>query len=162
MQLTPETFALSDAIGEVCAVVGPTAKKKGITLGVEVAAGLALVTLDQQKFKQILYNLLSNGVKFTGDGGSVEIVASPANKGERFKVQVTDTGIGIKAEDLPKLFNEFTQLDSSAGRRYEGTGLGLALTRKLVELQNGSITVESAFGAGSTFTVTLPIRTSRR
>lgn len=158
MHVTPERFSLSDAIGEVCAVIRPTAKKRGISLGVDLAPDLPPVTLDLQKFKQILYNLLSNGVKFTGDGGSVDIMTAPVNGGSRFKVQVTDTGIGIKAEDLPKLFNEFTQLDSSPGRRYEGTGLGLVLTKKLVELQNGRITVESVFGAGSTFTVTLPVK----
>jgi len=115
-----------------------------------------LVTLDQQKFKQILYNLLSNAVKFTGDGGMVSLAASRKSQ-DRFQFQVSDTGIGIKQEDIGKLFTEFQQLDSSASRHYEGTGLGLALTKKLVELHQGSIELESEPGVGSVFRVVLPI-----
>jgi len=148
MELNPETFPLAKAVGEVCAVAKAIAQRKRIVLKTEIAPGLDAVTLDQQKFKQVIYNLLSNAVKFTDTGGQVDISASPAGQG-RFRVAVKDTGIGIKPEDVQRLFKEFEQL--------EGTGLGLALSRKIVELQGGVITVESEPGRGSTFAVTLPM-----
>nr|WP_202797484.1 PAS domain-containing protein [Chthoniobacter flavus] len=156
MDLTPVSFVLSQAIDEVCAVAKPLAQKKHIHVRLTVAPELSCVTLDQQKFKQVLYNLLSNGIKFTDDGGNVGIFATPYD-GSRFKLSVKDTGIGIKPEDIQRLFREFEQLESGASRRYEGTGLGLALTRKLVELQGGAINVESEVGVGSTFSVVLPL-----
>ena len=121
-----------------------------------VAPEIGDVTLDQQKFKQVLFNLLSNAIKFNHDGGKVGIRAEPHDT-DRFKLVVNDTGIGIKAEEVGRLFNEFEQLESGASRRYEGTGLGLALTRKIVELQGGAINVESEVGKGSTFIVVLPL-----
>ena len=160
MELALESFAPAEAIGEVCAVIAPTAKKKDISLEVALSPNLLRVTLDQHRFKQILYNLLSNAVKFTPDGGTVELMTNPLGE-DRFEVHVKDSGIGIKGEDISKLFSEFTQLDSSAGRLYQGTGLGLALTKKLVELQKGSISVDSNIGAGSTFKVVLPLRAQR-
>jgi len=114
-----------------------------------------MATLDQQKFKQVLYNLLSNAVKFTDQGGNVEVCAKRLDEGH-FEVQVRDTGIGIRPEDLGRLFTEFEQLDSGTARHFEGTGLGLALTKKIVELQGGHIRVEAEPGKGSLFTATLP------
>jgi len=111
------------------------------------------LTADSLKLKQVLYNLLSNGIKFTGPGGRVSVEARLAK--ETVVVRVSDTGIGIAPEDLANLFEEFRQVDSSLTRKHEGTGLGLALTRRLVELHGGEITVESQLGKGSTFTVTL-------
>ena len=111
--------------------------------------------LDPVKFKQVLYNLLSNAVKFTSEGGKVRLTANLAEHG-RMRVDVKDEGIGIKADDLPRLFHEFEQLDSGSDRQ-QGTGLGLALTKKIVELQGGAISVESEFGKGSTFTIMLPV-----
>jgi PAS domain S-box-containing protein len=160
MELSPEAFRLDEAIDEVCAVARAIAQKKRIEIRVVVDAELATVTLDAQKFKQVLYNLLSNAVKFTNDGGHVGIVARP-DGGRRFRVEVSDDGIGIRSEDLPRLFREFEQLDSGAARRYGGTGLGLSLTRKIVELQGGSVAVVSQPGVGSTFTVELPRDTGR-
>jgi PAS domain S-box-containing protein len=156
MELNLEDFSLTQAIDEVCAVAKPMAQKKHMLVSISVAAELERVTLDQQKFKQVLYNLVSNGIKFTDDGGAVEISAQPYNGGY-FKLSVNDTGIGIKPEDLQRLFREFEQLESGTSRRYEGTGLGLALTRKIVELQGGSISVESKIGKGSVFSVVLPL-----
>jgi signal transduction histidine kinase len=95
-------------------------------------------------------------VKFSDDGGRVDIVADQYQSNQ-FRLQVCDTGIGIKEENLGKLFVEFQQIDSGTSRRYEGTGLGLALTKKLVEIQRGTIAVESSPGKGSTFTVILPL-----
>jgi signal transduction histidine kinase len=131
-------------------------QKKGICLGVNLAPELGHVTLDQQKFKQVLYNLLSNALKFTDHGGKVEIRAA-MHDANRFKLVVQDTGIGIKTEDIARLFKEFEQVESGVSRRHEGTGLGLALTRRIVELQGGTIGVESEIGKGSTFTVVLPL-----
>jgi len=156
VDLSPVTFRPATAIKEVCAVVNGIAHKKGIVVRPTADPGMEEVTLDQQKFKQVCYNLLANAVKFTDPGGTVDIHVAPCGE-SRFQVQVKDTGIGIKEEDFKRLFREFEQLESGTTRRFEGTGLGLALTRKLVECQGGSIEVESDYGRGSTFTVTLPM-----
>jgi signal transduction histidine kinase len=155
MELSPEKFSLGQAVEEVCAVTKPIAEKKSIQIEVHIAPEITDVTLDKQKIKQILYNLLSNAIKFNHEGGKVFIRAEP-HETDRVKLVVRDTGVGIKAEDSGRLFKEFEQLDSGASRHYEGTGLGLALTRKIVELQGGTIEMESEVGQGSTFTVILP------
>jgi PAS domain S-box-containing protein len=159
MELYPETFPPTQAIEEVCAVISPLAKQKGITLRQEIAATLTGITLDRQKFAQVLYNLLSNAVKFTDEGGTVQIIAD-CDDPARMRLRVRDTGIGISPADFPKLFVEFQQLDASATRRFGGTGLGLALTKKIIEFQHGSISVESGVGQGSTFTVIWPLSAS--
>jgi signal transduction histidine kinase len=156
MDLHPANFSAQEAIEEVRGVTNPIAQKKNIHVQVQVSPELGAITLDEQKFRQVLYNLLSNALKFTPDGGKVEISAAPYSPG-RFKLVVKDTGIGIKEEDMQRLFTAFEQLESTASRRFEGTGLGLALTRKIVELQHGTIEVESELEKGSTFTVVLPI-----
>ncbi len=161
MELHPETFPLRRAIEEVCSVVKGIAHKKRISVKWNVASNVSDVTLDQQKFKQVLYNLLSNAVKFTDEDGKVDIAVS-ADNCTRFQMAVKDTGIGIKPEDIKRLFTEFEQLETGTARRFEGTGLGLALTKKIVEFQGGKIGVESEHGKGSTFTVALPIRTEER
>ena len=156
MELHPETFPVRKAVEEVAAVIKSIAHKKHIAVGIELSDGLDAVTLDQHKFKQVLYNLLSNAVKFTDEGGQVDIYARRLDP-HRLEVRVRDTGIGIKAEDIDRLFTEFQQLDSDTARRFEGTGLGLALTKKIVEFQGGRIGVESEPGKGSVFTVVLPV-----
>ena len=153
--LNPETFRLGDVIGEVCAGVRPISQNKHIRVAVEIAPGLDRVYLDAPRFRQILYNLLSNALKFTDDHGHVEIIARPVDAA-CFRLAVQDNGIGIRPGDLHRLFTEFDQLESGASRRYVGTGLGLALTRKIVEMQGGLIEAQSEFGQGSIFTVTLP------
>jgi signal transduction histidine kinase len=110
---------------------------------------------DERKFKQIVINLLSNAVKFTPEGGTVTLAADRMNGA--YRISVTDTGIGIAAEDHDKIFEEFKQVGTDYARKSEGTGLGLTLTRRLVELHGGRIRVESEPGHGSTFTFTLPI-----
>ncbi len=155
MQLSPEIFAAQEAIEEVCSVLRPAADKGGITIRREIAADIGGVFLDRLKFMQMLYNLLSNGVKFNDPGG--EVLVSAQRDGASLRLQVRDTGIGMKSSDIQKLFVEFQQLDSSATRRFSGTGLGLALTKKIIEFQGGSIQVESQLGTGSTFTVMLPL-----
>jgi protein-histidine pros-kinase len=156
MDLNPEPFLLAKGVAEVCAVVKGIANKRRVLLEHSVTGDSLIVTLDKQKFKQVCFNLLSNAVKFTDPGGEVQITAGPL-EGGYIEVRVADTGIGIKEEDMQRLFREFEQLESGASRRYEGTGLGLALTRKLIECQGGSIRVESEPGKGSVFTFTLPI-----
>ncbi|HEY4642815.1 MAG TPA: PAS domain S-box protein [Thermoanaerobaculia bacterium] len=156
-----ERFSIRDAINEVCTGVHPLAVSKAIELTVNVDARVEFVTLDQQRFKQILYNLVSNALKFTDDHGHVgiEVTLLPAG---RFRLVVSDDGIGIRAEDIGRLFTEFEQLDTGTARRFGGTGLGLALTRKLVDLHGGEIDVESEFGKGSRFAVILPVAMEAR
>ncbi|MGH9418736.1 MAG: PAS domain S-box protein, partial [Thermoanaerobaculia bacterium] len=156
VELTVEPFRLEEVIGEVCTGVHPIAESKRIEIKVGIAPGLDSVTLDRQRFKQILYNLLSNALKFTDDGGHVTIEAR-LEEGGRFQLAVSDDGIGIRKEDIGRLFTEFEQLETGTARRFGGTGLGLALTRSLVALHGGVIDVESEFGKGSTFRVILPL-----
>jgi PAS domain S-box-containing protein len=158
MELQRETFAIKKVIDEVCAIMKPAASKRDILISIEASPRVNLVTLDQLKFKQVLYNLLSNAVKFSHDGGEVKVVVGLDSR-EQLQLQIKDSGIGIKKEDLPRIFREFEQLDSGAARRFPGTGLGLALTKRIIELHNGSITVQSEFARGSTFIVALPFAT---
>ena len=116
---------------------------------------VANVILDRHRFIQILYNLLSNALKFTNTGGRVSV--SLDREDDALRLQVRDSGIGIRPADLPKLFREFQQLDSGTGRRHDGTGLGLVLTKRLAELHGGSVGAESEIGKGSVFTVRLPL-----
>jgi signal transduction histidine kinase len=156
MELHPETFLVHQAVEEVAAVVKGMAQKRQIAVRIEIGEGLHAVKLDQHKFKQVLYNLLSNAIKFSNDNGQIAIRAQRLDP-HQIELQVRDTGMGIKAGDISRLFTEFEQLDSGTARRFEGTGLGLALTKKIVEFQGGRISVESELGKGSTFTVVLPV-----
>ena len=156
MELNPETFSLEKAFEEVGAVMKGMANKKQVSVTTEISPHLGQVRLDQQKLKQVLYNLMSNAIKFTNDGGQVTLTAAPHGS-TQFKVRVRDTGIGIKPEDMQRLFREFEQLEAGTARRFEGTGLGLALTKRILELQGGAIEVESEVGEGSTFTAIFPI-----
>jgi signal transduction histidine kinase len=152
MDIKPEPFPPAKAIGDVCAVVQGVACKKRVNVSFDVPPELHSVTLDQRKFKQVCYHLISNAVKFTAGGGEVRVTAAP-HDGNRFQLRVKDTGIGIKAEELARLFREREQSEASAATE----GAGLALTRRLVERHGGSIEVQSEYGHGSTFTVTMPI-----
>jgi PAS domain S-box-containing protein len=157
MAITPTEFSPRQAVDEVCSVVKPMIEEKHLELRTDVGPDLESVTLDPLRFKQVLFNLLSNAAKFTEPGGRLE-VAVARRPDDRFELRVRDTGIGIAAEDLPRLFRQFEQLDSGPGRRYQGSGLGLSLTHRLVELHGGTIDVESQLGVGTTFTVNLPVR----
>jgi PAS domain S-box-containing protein len=158
MALEPEVFSVRKVTDEVCALMRPAALKRNIMISIEASSKQDLATLDQRKFKQVLYNLLSNAVKFSHDHGEVKVVYGLDSR-QQLQLQVKDCGIGIKKEDLPRIFREFEQLESGAARRFPGTGLGLALTKKIIELHNGSISVQSEFGKGSTFTMTIPALT---
>ncbi len=155
MELNLEAFELRHAVEEVCSVVAPLAAEKGVRLSGEVAPEVGTVVLDPLRFKQILYNLLSNGVKFTDQGGQVDLRVDRADD-RSLVLTVKDTGVGIAPSDLPRLFREFEQLDVGPGRRFEGSGLGLSLTKRLVERHGGTVEVASELGRGTIFTVRLP------
>jgi two-component system, sensor histidine kinase ChiS len=142
--------ALTDVVG---GLLRPLADNKGIALRNELAPDLSAVHGDESRIEQILYNLIGNAIKFT-DSGSVVIAGSVV--GDMVALRVTDTGRGIEADELAKIFEPFHQVEGSAKRQQAGTGLGLALARRLAELQGGSLSVESTRGAGSTFIVMLP------
>ena len=159
--------AVADDLREVVGVVQALARGKNITVSADVDDALPTITADRQRVQQVIYNLLSNAIKFTGPGGYVQVTADTVSAalaaGESangaLRIMVADTGIGIKPEDQARIFDAFEQVDSSYAREQGGTGLGLALTRKLVELHGGTISVESdgVKGRGSVLTVLLPI-----
>ena len=155
MELHRQQVEVEVAVREVIATVEPLARSKAMALKGEVEPDLAL-DADAGKLKQMLLNLLSNAIKFTGDGGAVTVNAR--RNGSWIEIAVTDTGIGIAASDLDRLFGEFQQLDQQPGGRQEGTGLGLALTRRFAQLHGGTVSVVSERGKGSTFTIRLPAR----
>jgi signal transduction histidine kinase/HAMP domain-containing protein len=156
MELKSEAFELAPLLAEAADTVQAQVQKHGHSLLVTSPPQNLRVQGDRGRVRQILLNLLSNAIKFTPDGGRITLVASADNGDDEAEIAVTDTGIGIAPEDQAKLFKEFSQLDASASRKYEGTGLGLALSRRLVEMQGGEIGVESEMGKGSTFWFTLP------
>jgi CheY-like chemotaxis protein/anti-sigma regulatory factor (Ser/Thr protein kinase) len=143
-------------VAEVCEVVRELAARNRVQFVTEIDAKVDEVELDPGKTKQVLYNYLSNAIKFT-HGGTVTVRAYPVDD-QFFRVEVEDTGIGISAEDQRRLFAEFQQLDEGAAKKYQGTGLGLALTKRIVEAQGGMVGVESTPGQGSTFFAILPLR----
>jgi signal transduction histidine kinase/DNA-binding response OmpR family regulator len=157
MEFLPQPFQLPRLVIEVCDVVRTLMARKRLRLSIDIAPALTEVVLDGGKLKQVLYNYLSNAIKFTPDGGAVAVRAVPEGP-ERFRLEVEDTGIGIRAEDQPRLFVEFQQLDEGLAKKHGGTGLGLALTRRIVEAQGGRVGVDSQPGKGSTFFATLPRR----
>ena len=155
MELDLEDFDVAEALANAMTLVRERAQSHGIALTREVDPALGSMRGDQRKFKQILLNLLSNAVKFTPDGGRVAVRA--ALTGDRLEVSVTDTGIGIAEADHEAVFEEFRQVGRHYTNKNEGTGLGLALTRRFVELHGGTIQVASTLGQGSAFTFNLPL-----
>jgi protein-histidine pros-kinase len=160
MEFFPERFDVAEVVEEARVALSPQAEAAGIRIDTVSSAQHAPVELDRQKLKQVLLNLLSNAVKFTPAGGRVEVGHGIAADG-MLELWVEDSGIGIQPEDLGKLFVEFQQLDSGTSRRYGGTGLGLALVKRIVELQGGRIAVRSEPGRGSVFTVRLPSESAK-
>jgi signal transduction histidine kinase len=156
MDLELSTFDLPAALSNAMTLVRERAQRHGIQLSLEVDPRLGAFEADERKFKQILVNLLSNAVKFTPDGGKVAVSAKMDTT--HVAVAVKDTGIGIAPEDQAAVFEEFKQVGRDYTRKAEGTGLGLALTKRFVELHGGEVRLESALGQGSTFTITLPVR----
>ncbi len=156
MELELVTFDLPMAVANALTLVQERASRHGVALDLSVDKALGPFVADERKFKQILLNLLSNAVKFTPEGGRINVKAMPANG--FVEISVSDTGIGIAPEDQEAIFEEFRQVGTDYARKREGTGLGLTLTRKFVEMHGGKIWVKSEVGKGSTFTFTLPVR----
>jgi signal transduction histidine kinase len=155
MELETSSFDVRTALSNAMTLVRERAQRHGIALGQQVDPKLHEVYADERKFKQILLNLLSNAVKFTPDGGRIDVTARVED--DNVIIAVHDTGIGIAPEDQEAVFEEFRQVGRNYTNKQEGTGLGLALTRKFVELHGGRIWLESEPGKGSTFTFTIPI-----
>ncbi|MBI2001782.1 MAG: GAF domain-containing protein, partial [candidate division NC10 bacterium] len=167
--LQPEPLPVAQTLEDILVIARGLAKKKHQIVEADIAPDFPSLQADPVRFKQILFNLLSNAVKFTPEGGRITVTARPTpggtgeagkrRAGERdfLEIAVQDTGVGIRPEDLPRLFQGFVQLETTQAQRHEGTGLGLALTKKLVELHGGQIWAESpGEGKGSTFTLMLP------
>jgi signal transduction histidine kinase len=154
MELELTAFDVPAALDNTVTLVRDRAARHGQALAIEVEPGIETFVGDERKIKQILLNLLSNAVKFTPDGGRIGVRAGRIDGG--IEIAVSDTGIGIAPEDQALIFEEFRQVGSDYVRKREGTGLGLALTRRFIELHGGTIRVESEPGKGSTFTFTLP------
>ncbi len=155
IELIIEKLSVPAVINETFSLIKERAAKHNIELKKELDPQLDFIEADQQRIKQILFNLLSNAVKFNKEGGIVTVTAK--KEGDMARISVSDTGIGIKEEDIGKLFKEFEQVDSGISRSYGGTGLGLAISKKLVELHGGKITAMSKYGEGTTFTFLIPI-----
>jgi diguanylate cyclase (GGDEF)-like protein/PAS domain S-box-containing protein len=166
-EIVYETFGISDFIDEVISIMKPLAAKKFIDIVAQIDHDINGITADRVMLKQILYNLLSNAIKFTPEGGNVGITVSCESNtgrpsmpgrpgGDMLKFSVWDTGVGIGPEDKARIFDEFEQADTTLSREHGGVGLGLALSKKLVELHGGAISAESSPGEGSIFTVTVP------
>ncbi len=174
LDFSPERFIIADALANVESLIRGYASRKKLDISFHWGDSLATMLADQTRFKQILYNILSNAVKFTPEGGRIELNASVSSEpgsmpqtselpaGSYLLVSIRDSGIGIDATDHDKVWGEFRQVDSSFARRQEGTGLGMALTRKLIEMQGGAIWLESEQGKGTTFHFVLPLENARQ
>jgi signal transduction histidine kinase len=154
MELELTEFDLAQAIQNALTLVRERALRRGIALHQVIDARVADIRADERKVKQVLLNLLSNAIKFTPEGGRIEVRAAPADG--LLEVSVADSGVGIAPEDQEVVFEEFRQVGPT-DKKAEGTGLGLALSRKFIELHGGRIWVTSRVGVGSTFTFRLPI-----
>jgi signal transduction histidine kinase len=158
MALEPTAFSLREVLGIGVTMVRERAASHQIALSLDVASDVDVITADERKVKQVVFNLLSNAVKFTPDGGRIAVVATLTK--DEVQVAVRDSGAGITPDDQAALFKEFAQTED--GRHAaEGTGLGLTLAKRLVELHGGRIWVDSQVGAGSTFTFALPLLLQR-
>jgi CheY-like chemotaxis protein/anti-sigma regulatory factor (Ser/Thr protein kinase) len=161
MELHVESFALAPLIEDVATTIQPLAEKTGNTISVECATDIGSMQADQTRVRQALLNLVSNANKFT-EKGAVRIEARRSHEDGRdwITIAVADTGIGMTDEQVQRLFQEFVQADASTTRRYGGTGLGLAISQRFCRMMGGDITVQSAIGRGSTFTLRLPAEVS--
>jgi PAS domain S-box-containing protein len=155
LTLRPEPVELAMTVNEVRDLIRGLATEKRMQVGIEIDPTLRGLHTDPRLLKQVLYNYLSNAIKFTPENGRVDLRIVPEGS-DKFRIDVQDSGLGIKREDVPRLFVEFQQLDSGFAKRYPGTGLGLPLTKRIVEAQGGNVSVQSQPGRGSTFTAVLP------
>jgi signal transduction histidine kinase len=155
LTLTLEDYAMPDVVQSVVSATESLANTKGLNFSADIAPGLPTGHGDARRLSQVLLNLVGNAVKFT-ETGEVAIGATAENG--NFVLTVRDTGPGVAPEDQDKIFGEFQQVDNSNTRKKGGTGLGLAISKRMVEMQGGTISVDSVLGQGATFRVTLPIR----
>jgi len=161
MELHLESFALAPLVEDVMTTIQPLAEKNGNRIAVECPPDLGTMRADATRVRQALLNLASNANKFTERGLVTVAAARRSHEGSNWiTVAVSDTGIGMTPEQMGRLFAEFTQADASTTRKYGGTGLGLAISRRFCRMMGGDITVESAIGQGSTFTIRLPAEVS--
>jgi two-component system sensor histidine kinase BarA len=159
LALVPSRFALREVLEQVSGLNAPLVKKKKLALSVNAPPDLPPITADREKIAHVVANLLGNAIEFTPPGGRVWVSASrvTGEPDESLLVEVGDTGVGIAAEHHDLIFREFAQVDATPSRQHHGTGLGLTIARKLVELHGGRIWVESQLGTGSRFFFTVPI-----
>ncbi|HZF79733.1 MAG TPA: PAS domain S-box protein, partial [Rubrivivax sp.] len=155
LEFFPEPVLLAKTLQEVQDVLQPQLQRKQLQFVAEIDPALGPLVLDPARLKQALFNYISNAIKFTPEGGRITVRAQ-AEQPRHVRIEVADTGIGIAAADLPRLFTEFQQLDAGYGKHHQGTGLGLSLVRRLVQAQGGSVGVRSELGVGSVFSLVLP------
>ena len=161
IELDPQRVVVRDLIEDVTSIIKGIAKERKISIAIDVDPSIDVLHLDPIRLKQVLYNYLSNAIKFSRDGAQVILRVRP-DGAEHFRIEVQDFGIGIRPEDFNRLFVEFQQLDATSSKQFQGTGLGLALTKRVIEAQGGTVGVESEPGAGSTFFATLPRNVTAR
>jgi signal transduction histidine kinase len=154
VDLRDDLVDLAGTIGECVRLLDPQAVQANVRLSQAIAPDLPMLRADQKRLRQILFNLISNAIKFTPEGGHVR--ASATRRREGLVIAVADTGIGMTAEQIPKALERFGQIDSTLARKYEGTGLGLPLTKRLVELHGGVLTIDSKPSVGTTVSATFP------
>ncbi|MDW7732776.1 MAG: ATP-binding protein [Methanolobus sp.] len=155
MEIQSEQIHVPAILQEIVEVMTPLAKAKKITINTSIDAGISMMEADRGKLKQILYNLVGNAIKFSHEGGIVSIRTKAVKGSVHFEVE--DEGIGIKKEDVDKLFKPFSQVDSSTTRGYEGTGLGLSLVKRLTQLHGGEVWIKSEYGKYSIFGFSIPL-----
>jgi signal transduction histidine kinase len=155
LKINIESFDINKLIQTAVNKVKPLADEKGLALHVEMAPQEINIQSDQERMRQIILNLLGNAIKFT-EKGEIKVQCHVSNG--KVITRIADTGIGIKPEDMDRLFKPFVQVEKGFSRRYGGTGLGLSISKKLVEMLGGSISAESEFGKGSVFTIILPLK----
>ncbi|MBE9536195.1 MAG: HAMP domain-containing protein [Proteobacteria bacterium] len=155
MELIKTEFPLIDAVEEVYSALGPLAHKKDIKMSSDVSNEGENIYADHLKLKQVIYNLVGNAIKFTPEGGSISLEAT--RHGNEMHISVSDTGVGIEESNIDLIFEAFMQADTSHSRNFEGTGLGLALSKRFIEMHGGRISVKSKLGEGSTFSFYIPM-----
>jgi two-component system sensor histidine kinase BarA len=158
LSISPTTFHVREVLESVSGLNEPLLAKKGLSLSIEVSEGIPEIVADREKITHVIGNLMGNALQFTPPGGRVWLSATQrgGESGTELVVEVGDTGVGISPEHHDLIFREFAQVDSTPSRLHHGTGLGLTIARKLVELHGGSIWVESELGKGSRFYFTIP------
>lgn len=159
VRLSPEVFLIPSSIRKVLQIVTPLAEKKHLSLTSNISPEVGEIYTDRRRFEQILINLINNAIKFTRQG-EVEVTCTVEN--HILKCSVRDTGIGIKPDQMEKIFKPFSQVDTGLTRQFEGTGLGLSISKRLVEMMGGTLQVQSEWGVGSTFTFFVPLRTGEQ